>query len=397
MVLDLPLLLVLLALSRQRCTIEGIFRYIRELKVSILTAHSITEQTTVSSVSKSKASDSLVSIIVVNWNGERFLADCLHSIDEQTWVNREHIIVDNGSKDGSPEIIRQWAADRARTQVLWLDENTGFTRANNLAFERARGDWFALLNNDAVAGTDWLERLLRRGDRDRRIGMVGSKILLSDPPGVIDKAGHLIYRDGQNRGRGTMEPDRGQYDQESEILWPDACAALYHRDLIHETGGFDESFFAYGDDADLGMRARLLGWRAWFAPDAVVVHRHSATAGPYSPLKIMLVERNRILLALKNFPLSILLQNPYWTLRRYGWHTYAAVTRTGAAGRFAGEHGAFRLLANLLWSYGSAARLLRQTLRSRRMIQRSRLLTTREVGDLLRRFEIDVRELALRD
>lgn len=348
-------------------------------------------------VSDKRASDSLISVIIVNWNGERFLGECLRSIEQQTWPSREYVIVDNGSTDGSPEIIRKWAAGRTDTQILWLDKNTGFTRANNLAFERAKGEWFALLNNDAVASPDWLEKLIRRGNRDRRIGMVGGKILFSDPAGIIDKAGHLIYRDGQNRGRGTMEPDRGQYDEESEILWPDACAALYHRDLIYETAGFDESFFAYGDDADLGMRARLLGWRAWFAPDAVVLHRHSATAGPYSPLKIMLVERNRILLALKNFPLPLLLQNPYWTLRRYGWHTYAALTRTGAAGRFAGEHGGLRLMLNLLWSYASAARLLRRTLRSRRMIQRTRRLTNREVSDMLRRYEIDVRELALRD
>ena len=348
-------------------------------------------------MSRERASENLVSVVVVNWNGERFLGDCLQSIDEQTWLDREHIIVDNGSTDGSADIIRQWAANRGDTQVLWLDENTGFTRANNLAFQRATGEWFALLNNDALADPAWLENLVRRGNRAQRIGMVGSKILFTDPPGVIDKAGHLIYRDGQNRGRGTMEPDRGQYDHDSEILWPDACAALYHRDLIRETGGFDESFFAYGDDADLGMRARLLGWRAWLAPDAIVLHRHSATAGPYSRLKIMLVERNRILLALKNFPLPILLQNPYWTLRRYGRHAYAAVTRTGAAGRFAGEHGGLQLLTNLFWSYASAARLLRPTLRSRKKIQRTRRLTTREVGQLLRRFEIDVRELAMRD
>jgi GT2 family glycosyltransferase len=348
-------------------------------------------------VSRERASENLVSVVVVNWNGERFLGDCLRSIDEQTWLDREHIIVDNGSTDGSADIIRQWAANRDDTQVLWLGENKGFTRANNLAFQRATGEWFALLNNDAMADPAWLENLVRRGNRAQRIGMVGSKILFTDPPGVIDKAGHLIYRDGQNRGRGTMEPDRGQYDHDSEILWPDACAALYHRDLIRETGGFDESFFAYGDDADLGMRARLLGWRAWLAPDAIVLHRHSATAGPYSRLKIMLVERNRILLALKNFPLPILLQNPYWTLRRYGWHAYAAITRTGAAGRFAGEHGGLQLLTNLFWSYASAARLLRPTLRSRKKIQRTRRLTTREVGQLLRRFEIDVRELAMRD
>ncbi len=348
-------------------------------------------------MSSSGEPQNLISVVVVNWNGEEFLTDCLASLDRQTWPHREFIIVDNGSTDGSVGVLRRWVEGRSDARVLWLDRNTGFTQANNLAFRQAEGQWFALLNNDAVAAPDWLEQLIRRGDRRQRIGMVGSKILLTDPPGVIDKVGHLIYRDGQNRGRGTMEIDRGQYDQEGEILWPDACAALYHRDLIEETGGFDETFFAYGDDADLGMRARLLGWRAWFVPAALVYHRHSATAGAYSPLKVMLVERNRILLALKNFPLSILLQNPYWTIRRYGWHTYAALKRTGSAGRFAGEHGGLRLLVNLAWSYASAARLLRPTLRSRRAIQNSRRLTTREVAELLKRFEIDVRELALRD
>jgi GT2 family glycosyltransferase len=226
--------------------------------------------------------------------------------------------------------------------------------------------------------------------------MVGSKILFAGTR-TIDKAGHLIYRDGQNRGRGTMEPDRGQYDQECEILWPDGCAALYHRDLLRETGGFDEAFFAYGDDADLGMRARLLGWRAWYAPDAVVYHRHSATSGAYSPLKVMLVERNRILLAVKNFPLPILLQNPYWTALRYGWHAYSAITGRGSAGRFAAEHGIVRLLRNLMWSYASAAGKLPATLAKRRVIQRSRKLSGKEITDLLRRFEIGVRELTLTD
>jgi GT2 family glycosyltransferase len=339
----------------------------------------------------------LISVVVVNWNGERFLPDCLDSLERQTWPHKEFIIVDNGSTDGSGEILRRWVHSRENASVIWLQTNTGFTHANNLAFKGSRGEWIALLNNDALATPQWLEKLVRRGNRAQKIGMVGSKILLTDPPGIIDKAGHLIYRDGQNRGRGTMEPDRGQYDQDCEILWPDACAALYHRDLLQMTGGFDEAFFAYGDDADLGMRARLLGWRAWLAYEAVVYHRHSATAGVYSPLKIMLVERNRILLALKNFPLPILLQNPYWSLRRYGWHAYAALTRTGAAGRFAGEHGAWRLLINLAWSYASAARLLPHVLRKRRIIQKSRRLKTSEVADLLRCYEIDVRELALRD
>ncbi len=339
----------------------------------------------------------LVSVIVVNWNGLRILDECLASLEKQTWQEREFILVDNGSTDGTSERIRSWAERLPRARAILLSENTGFCRANNLAFAEARGEWIALLNNDAVAEPDWVKELMQYADAERRIGMLGSKILFLEQPGVIDKVGHLIYWDGQNRGRGTMETDIGQYDHPEETLWPDACAALYHRRVFEETGGFDESFFAFGDDADLGMRARLLGWKAWYVPTAVVHHRHSATAGVYSPLKIMLVERNRMLLAIKNFPLALLLLNPYWSLRRFGWHAYAAMRRRGASGRFVTTHGWLLAAFNLGWSCLSAAKRLPRALRSRRQIQKTKRLSNREVIDLLRRFQIDVRELTLRE
>ncbi|HYK88111.1 MAG TPA: glycosyltransferase family 2 protein [Acidobacteriota bacterium] len=339
----------------------------------------------------------LISVIVVNWNGLKFLDDCLSTLERQTWTEREFILVDNGSTDGSTDCLRAWAERQPRTQVICLKENTGFCKANNLAFAEARGEWIALLNNDAAAEPNWLEELAKHGDVARRIGMLGSKILFAEPAGIIDKVGHLIYWDGQNRGRGTMEEDTGQYDRAEEILWPDACAALYHRRVLEETGGFDETFFAFGDDADLGMRARLLGWKAWYVPTAVVYHRHSATAGAYSPLKVMLVERNRLLLAIKNFTLPLLLQNPYWSLRRFFWHAYAALQRQGSASRFVRAYGWSRVLPNLAWSYLSAVKLLPGALRRRRQIQRTRLLSNREVLDLLRRFQIDLRELTFKD
>ena len=290
-------------------------------------------------LSKMSSSDlpvPLISVVVVNWNGAKFLPECLQSLGRQTWPNKEFIIVDNGSTDNSVEILRQWTSSREDARVIWLDENTGFTRANNSAFKQVRGEWIALFNNDAIAEPDWLSNLVRRGNRGLRIGMIGSKILLADRPGVIDKAGHLIYRDGQNRGRGTMEPrpwsdtTRTRRSYGPTPVLP-STIGISSRKLAALTSGF----FAYADDADLGMRARLLGWRGWLAPNAVVYHRHSATAGAYSPLKVMLVERNRMLLALKNFPLPLLLQAPLWTVYRYGWHLYAALTRTGSAGQLA--------------------------------------------------------------
>jgi len=194
-----------------------------------------------------------------------------------------------------------------------------------------------------------------------------------------------------------MEKDIGQFDKDEEILWPDACAAIYHRKVFEETGGFDNSFFAFGDDADLGMRARLLGWKAWYVPTAVVRHRHSATAGAYSSLKIMLVERNRLLLAIKNFSLPLLLSNPYWSIRRFLWHAYAALKRKGAAGQFIAAQGWIRLPFILAWAYLSAARILPGALRKRWKIQRTKRLSSKEVSDLLHRFQIDLRQLTLRD
>jgi GT2 family glycosyltransferase len=339
----------------------------------------------------------LISIIVVNWNGLGFLDECFASLEKQTWQNKEFILVDNGSTDGSRELLVQWAARRPRAQTILLNTNTGFCKGNNIGFAQARGEWIALFNSDAIAESNWLEELMRYGDVEKRVGMLASKILFQNPAHVIDKAGHLIYWDGQNRGRGTMEADVGQYDKAEEILWPDACAALYHRRVFEETGGFDETFFAFGDDADLGMRARLLGWSAWYVPTAVVHHRHSASFGAYSPLKVMLVERNRVLLAVKNFPWPLLLQNPFWTFRRFFWNAYGAFRRKGSAGRFRETHGWSQVIRNVLWSYLSAMRLLPDAFRKRRVIQRTRRISYRDTIRLLRRFQIDVRELTLRD
>jgi GT2 family glycosyltransferase len=341
--------------------------------------------------------DPLVSVIIVNWNGMKFIEHCLISIEKQTWKNLEYILVDNGSSDGSAEYMQAWAKRIPNAQVILLSRNTGFCQANNIGFAKAKGEWIALLNNDAVADPNWIAELIHRGDVARRIGMLGGKILFAEPKGMIDKAGHLIYWDGQNRGRGTMEKDAGQYDREEEILWPDACAALYHRLVLEETKGFDEDFFAYGDDADLGMRARLLGWKAWYVPSAIVHHRHSATAGAYSPLKIMLVERNRLLLAIKNFPTPLLLSNPFWSLRRFIWHLYAALKRQGSATQLVAAQGWGRILLIFARAYISAIRNLPAALRRRGQIQRTRRLSNREVRDLLRRFQIDLRQLTFRD
>ena len=345
----------------------------------------------------SRTDHPLISVIVVNWNGLRFLDDCLASLERQTWPCREFILVDNGSTDGTAERIRTWTERRSDAQAIYLPENTGFCRANNLAFAKARGEWIALLNNDAVAEPDWLEELVRHGDAVRRVGMLGGKILFFEPAGVIDKAGHLIYWDGQNRGRGTMEADSGQYARAEEILWPDACAAMYHRRLFEETGGFDESFFAYGDDADLGMRARLLGWKAWYVPTAVVHHRHSAHVGRLLGVEGDAGGTQPPAAGHQEFPVvaaasESLLDLPPLCLERLRRTAAERICRQVRGDSWMGPAAAHPGM--VLSQRGTAA--ARGT-RKPAPNSANRRLSRREIMDLLRRFQIDVRELTQRD
>src|SRR5271166_4523710 len=180
-------------------------------------------------------------------------------------------------------------------------ENRGFCAANNQGIAAARGDFIALLNNDAEAEPGCLEALYRACSRAPDVGMAAAKVLVLEDTRRIDKVGHLIWPDGQNRGRGSGALDTGQFDREEEVLWPDGCAALYRKQMLDQIGGFDEDFFAYGDDAELGLRARIAGWRCIYTPDAVVRHHRGSTMGKGSGRRLELIERNRVLLAVKLF------------------------------------------------------------------------------------------------
>ena len=143
---------------------------------------------------------------------------------------------------------------------------------------------------------------MREAEADPRVGMCASKILTYDDPRVIDSVGLLLFRDGLGRGRGRLQRDVGAFNKPEDVLLPSGCAALYRRAMLDEIGLFDEAFFMYCEDVDLGLRGRVAGWRCRFVPDAVVRHRYSASAGRYSLRKVFLVERNRIWVMVKYFP-----------------------------------------------------------------------------------------------
>lgn len=346
------------------------------------------------SLSEGSVEEPLVSVIVVNHNRADLLADCLRSIVAQTYRAFEVLVVDNGSSDQSETEVK--AIGDSRIRWLPLKENRGFAGGCNAGLRQAQGEFVALLNNDAAAERTWLAELVSAMTLDSSTGMCASKILFHGET-VIDKVGHLIYLDGQNRGRATGEQDTGQYDKMEETLFPDGCAGLYRRDLMEQVGGFDEDFFAYGDDADLGIRIRLLGRTCQYVPEAVVHHHHSSTLGSYSPQKIFWVERNRFWLAMKSFPPLLLLLNPVFTGVRWIWNIVAFLSGSGPAGNYRKFEPSRGLVGAILRAYVAALAGAPRMLRKRIVIRRSRRLSDREFMRLLWRFRISARELAYRD
>jgi GT2 family glycosyltransferase len=319
------------------------------------------------------------------------LRSCLESLARQTHPSYEVIVVDNGSDDGSPEVVKEIA--RSYPVPLHLIENStnrGFCAANNQAIAASQSELIALLNNDAEADPQWLtalETVIRSADET---GMAASKILVWENPRRIDKVGHLMYPDGQNRGRGAGQLDQGQFDRVEETLWPDGCAAMYRRAMLDEVGVFDEDFFAYADDAELGLRGRIAGWTCLYAPGAVVRHHRGATLGLGSARRLTLIERNRVLLVVKLFPWNLIWINGAYYLARVGAGAWAAIRNRGELRRYSKP----RAATAFLWGAISALPLIPRMLKKRRAFRSKRRLTPRQIRKLLLGHRISLRELS---
>lgn len=336
-----------------------------------------------------------VSVVVVNWNRREYLRGCLESLLNQNYQDFEILVVDNGSQDGSVELVRERFGGRSGPPVRLIqnETNRGFCAANNQGFAAARGRFVALLNNDAEAEPGFLGAMREAFELGEDVGMAACKVLMYEDPKRIDKAGHLIYPDGQNRGRGTGEIDRGQYDRREECLWPDGCAAMYRKRMLEEIGGFDEDLFLYGDDAELGLRARLAGWRCIYVPDAVVRHRRGSGLGKDSLERVYWIERNRVLLAVKLFPWSLLALNPLYFAMRLGAGLAAAAGNEGEMRHFPGVWNKLRLVWTVLRADAAALRRVPATLRKRREVYRKARLRPAELRRLILDHRIGARAI----
>jgi GT2 family glycosyltransferase len=335
------------------------------------------------------------SVIILNWNGRKHLEECLETVSAQIFRDFETIVVDNGSSDGSVA----WLKERLGKGLLLVElpANLGFAEGNNAGIRKARGRFVVLLNNDTIVDPGWLAAVDAAILRHPDAGMFTPKILNYYRRDEIDNTGHLIYPDGLARGRHRLERDDGRFDEEGEVLSPSGCAGVYSRRMLDETGLLDDAFFAYGEDVDLGLRGRWAGYACVYVPSAVVYHKYSATTGTYSPQKAFLVERNRLWLLFKNFPVVDILLSPCYTMVRYFLHLKGALTGRGASGRFRKDYSAGALLGVLLKAEFAGLRGLPDILRKRRECRCYHRIEVREFRRLLRRFALTAGEVALKD
>lgn len=243
-----------------------------------------------------------VSVIIVNYNAGARLQRCVACLKAQTFRDFETIVVDNASADGSADFLRNdpFAA------LIEAGANLGFAAANNLAAKSATGEWLAFLNPDAYAEPDWLAELLAAAERHPEIDAFGSTQLDAANPARIDGAGDVYHASGIS-WRGCYGRPRDALPPEGECFAPCAAAAMYRKSVFGALGGFEERFFCYAEDADLGFKLRLAGGGAMQAPKAVVLHEGSGVTGKESEFTVYHGHRNRIWAYLLNMPLPLLL------------------------------------------------------------------------------------------
>lgn len=252
------------------------------------------------SIPGAQAEQALVTVIIVNWNGLLHLPRCLRALRAQTMRAFEVLIMDNGSTDGSAELVP--ALQDPRFTLVRLGSNHGFARANNRAVAQAATPWVALLNPDAFPEPDWLNRLLAAADQHPEAAAFGSCLLDAATPAVLDGTGDSYHLSGRAFRRDHRRLRAAVPARVGEIFSPCAAAALYRRSAWQSVGGLDEDYFCYLEDVDLGFRLRLRGHQCWHVPDAICHHVGSAVTGRRSEFSGYHGQRNLVWTYVKNMP-----------------------------------------------------------------------------------------------
>jgi GT2 family glycosyltransferase len=248
---------------------------------------------------KSHPKTATVTVVIVNWNSGDLLKQCLVHLTRQTFHPFQVIIVDNGSTDQSIQSIKA----EANCKIMALTQNTGFAHGNNVAISRCDSTYVALLNPDAFPEPNWLRNLIDAAINHPDVAAFGSRQMEAENPGILDGIGDAYHISGKVWRTEKGRPYISQANSIAEIFSPCACAALYRRDAVLAVGGFDEDYFCYVEDVDLGFRLRLAGYQALYVPTAVVHHLGSAiTGGRRSDFSVYHGQRNLVWTYVKNMP-----------------------------------------------------------------------------------------------
>jgi GT2 family glycosyltransferase len=285
-----------------------------------------------------------VSIIVVNWNGERFLRDCLGALSGQSYAHCEIVLVDNGSFDNSVCFTRE---NFPEVKIVALRENRGFTGGNAAGLEIAQGAYIALVNNDARAEKTWLKNLIQPMLRDRTVGICASKLIF-DNTQTLNSAGDGLTTAGVgfNRGLGGNALD---FNLPEPVFGACAAAVLYRRRMLDEIGFLDEDFFLYDEDTDLNFRAQLAGWKCIYVPTAVAYHVANATSRRLSDLHVYYHTRNLEFVWIKNMPFGLMLRFAHHKLiQELGSFCYLCLRHGKWVPFFRAKRDALRMLSVML-------------------------------------------------
>lgn len=243
-----------------------------------------------------------VTVVIVNWNGKALLDECMENLRKQVYSAFSIILVDNGSQDGSVDFVK---TKYPEINVIALSQNLGFATANNLALGTIQTEYVALLNNDAVPDTMWLNNLVTALETHPEAGFVASKMLFYHQPDVIDRAGDAYTKAGTAllRGRGIKANNFNEIDW---VFGACAGAALYRMSMLNDIGTFNKNFFLLYEDVDLSFRAQLKGYKCLFVPEAIVYHKGSHSIVHDSPMSIYYSHRNLEWVYIQNMPARLI-------------------------------------------------------------------------------------------
>lgn len=246
-----------------------------------------------------------LAVIIVNFNGGHYLEKCISGLKKQSQLPGKIIVIDNDSTDNSLKFIEHLFPD---VEIICREKNFGFAASNNFAISFCNDfKWLVFLNPDTVPDIKWLENLMTEASKHNHFSMFTSKQLQAKQPGLLDGAGDYYHISGMMWRRGFGKPADSVPDTVCEVFSPCGGAALILRSAFIEAGGFDEDFFCYAEDVDLGFRLRLLGHRCLYIPLAIIYHEGSAITGYKSDFSIYYGHRNLVWVYIKNMPLPLFL------------------------------------------------------------------------------------------